>query len=315
MGLFSNNWDPKGKHCYVTGGSSGLGLTVALLLTKQGANVSIVARTETTLKKAHSLLEEQRVSPSQQLAWYSYPLNTHEGSAAALEAACAPYDGQVPDAAFLCAGAATPKFFVEMTEQDLKKGMEDGYWVQAFSALEIAKRTAKQRFKGGKLLFVGTTVSYMSFVGWASYAPPKHALRGLADTLRHELMLYHTDVHFFAAPTMKTPGYEHEMQTKPKLTHQIEGEDNHSLDDIAKCLVRGVATGQAHTAFDFNANIFRVSGKAATPLHTNLLMEIFFLLVAWIGVPIWRMGIDKDVRQHREEHEAYLVERGVIPPK
>ncbi|KAG8976134.1 3-dehydrosphinganine reductase, partial [Tulasnella sp. 427] len=165
MGLFSKNWDPRGKHCYVTGGSSGLGLAVAIELVKKGANVSIVARTEKTLQDALKTLETHRVSPEQKLAYYSHSLVTAAGSKEALEAACAPYNGRVPDAAFLVAGGSTPKFFVEMEEADLRKGMDDGYWVQAFSAWEVAKMTARQQFRGGKIVFVGSTLSLMSFVG------------------------------------------------------------------------------------------------------------------------------------------------------
>lgn len=89
--------------------------------------MSIVARTEKTLQNALAELEKYRVSPDQKLAYYSFSLYTPEDSAAAIEAACAPYDGRVPDAAFFVAGASTPKFFVEMTEADLRKGMDDGY--------------------------------------------------------------------------------------------------------------------------------------------------------------------------------------------
>jgi 3-dehydrosphinganine reductase len=35
---------------------------------------------------------------------------------------------------FTCAGAAKPKFFVEMDEQELIDGMVDSYWVQAWTA-------------------------------------------------------------------------------------------------------------------------------------------------------------------------------------
>lgn len=89
--------------------------------------MSIVARNEKTLANALAELEALRVSPDQKLASYSFSLYTPEGSAAALDAACAPFDGRVPDAAFFVAGASTPKFFVEMTEEDLRKGMDDGY--------------------------------------------------------------------------------------------------------------------------------------------------------------------------------------------
>lgn len=45
------------QHCFITGGSSGLGLSLAVLLVRKGANVSIVARNEERLKKALETLE------------------------------------------------------------------------------------------------------------------------------------------------------------------------------------------------------------------------------------------------------------------
>lgn len=48
------------QHCFITGGSSGLGLSLAVLLVQRGANVSIVARNEGRLKKALERLEVRR---------------------------------------------------------------------------------------------------------------------------------------------------------------------------------------------------------------------------------------------------------------
>lgn len=45
------------QHTYVTGGSTGLGLSLAVLLTKKGAHVSIVARNQDRLDKALEQLE------------------------------------------------------------------------------------------------------------------------------------------------------------------------------------------------------------------------------------------------------------------
>lgn len=43
---------PAGKHCFITGGSTGLGKALAIELVKQGANVTIVARRQAELEKA-----------------------------------------------------------------------------------------------------------------------------------------------------------------------------------------------------------------------------------------------------------------------
>ena len=40
-----------GEHCIVTGGASGIGKAISLLLAKNGAKVSILARNETKMKQ------------------------------------------------------------------------------------------------------------------------------------------------------------------------------------------------------------------------------------------------------------------------
>jgi len=188
--------------------------------------------------------------------------------------------------------------------------------VQAFSALEYVKQTVRQQVKGGKIVFIGSTLMYMSFAGWASYSPAKHALRGLADTLRSELLLYGTSVHILGAPTMKSPGYQVEMQTKPKIVAEIEGDEGHPMDEIAEKLVSSVARGVNHIAFDLITDIFRVITRGSAPHHNSFVMELVLGFFGWVGIPLWRWDVDKKIRNHADEHRRYLVEKGVIsgPP-
>ena len=71
---FGKSWNPDGlaspqtsfvllssylvlQHTYITGGSSGLGLALSLILTSQGAHVSIVGRRQEVLDKALEAME------------------------------------------------------------------------------------------------------------------------------------------------------------------------------------------------------------------------------------------------------------------
>ncbi|KAJ7507883.1 oxidoreductase [Mycena galericulata] len=308
--MFSSaKWVPKGRHVYITGGSSGLGLSLAILLTKKGADVSIVARDEQKLRSALDEMEKVRQSPGQKLHSYSYYLHEADSSAAALEAVCAAHDGRSPDAIFLCAGTSTPGFFVEQTEASLRKGMDMAYWVQAWSALACAKRMAQDRFPG-KIVFTSSLLGYMSLVGYASYSPGKHALRGLAETLRSELILYDIGVHIFFPGTIYSPGYEEENKTKPKITLKIEETDEGMHPDkVAETLLRGVQKDDFHISADLLGNIFRSSTRGATP-HNNVLLDAFYSLFGWVGLPIWRRGVDASIVQHRSEHQKYLVGKG-----
>ncbi|KAF9464492.1 oxidoreductase [Collybia nuda] len=307
--FFRKKWDPRGQHCYVTGGSAGLGLALAILLTKKGADVSIVARNKERLQAALNELEKARQTPSQVLKMYSFSLNEESSSAAALEAACNGNGGKCPDALFLCAGSARPGFFIEEDEASLRQGMDNAYWVQAWSALAASKRMARGH-SPGKIVFVSSFLGFMSMVGYASYAPAKHAVRGLAETLRSELLLYSVSVHIFFPGTIYSPGYIEENKTKPKITLKIEeSDDGLKPENAAKALLKGVRNGHFHISADLLGNLFRSSTRGSSP-HNNVLMDGIYSLIGWIGFPIWRRGVDASIRGHRLKHEEYLTQKG-----
>ncbi|KAF4618821.1 hypothetical protein D9613_010085 [Agrocybe pediades] len=310
LGLFSPKWNPDGKHVYIPGGSSGLGLSLAEIMAQNGAHVSIVARNRKKLDDAMALIEKSRINPAQIFQAYSLPLDSGKAATTALETVCRAHGGEAPDAVIACAGSSKPMYFVEMGEEDLVNGMVNGYWIQAWTAWAAAKKMAKEHKKGAKIVLVSSTLGYMSFVGYASYSPAKHALRGLADTLQSELMLYGVNVQIFFPPTMYTPGYEEENKTKPGITLKIEStDDGLTAEQAARSLYKGVLSGEAHITGDFITSVFRASTRGAVLRH-NWLLDGLYDMVAWVAIPFWKRSVDKQVIQHREEHEQYLTNKG-----
>jgi len=254
-------------------------------------------------------MEAVRQTPNQVLKSYSFSLNDLASSKAALDAACEPHGNRSPDAMFLCAGKATPGFFVEEDEGSLRQGMDNGYWIQALSALAGSKRMVDSRTRG-KIVFVSSVLGYMSLVGYSSYSPAKHALRGLAETLRSELLLYSIGVHIFFPGTMFSPGYIEENKTKPKITLKIEESDEGMKpEQAAEVLLHGVRNGNFHIVGDLVGNLFRSSTRGATP-HNNVFVDGIYSFLGWIGLAMWRRSVDGLIIKHRPEHEAYLSEKG-----
>ncbi|KAH9933618.1 oxidoreductase [Epithele typhae] len=310
--LLVNKWDPRGKHCFVTGGSSGAGFALAQLLVRKGAHVSIVARNQANLDDALAKLEKERQSPDQVLKAYSFAVNSEAGSAAALEAACEPFKGRAPDAVFTCAGASRPGFFVELNEESLRQGLELTYYAQAFTALAATKAMVRTGVKG-KIVFVSSVLGYFSMVGYAAYASGKFALRGLAETLHSEFKLYGIDVHIAFPGTIYSRGYEEENQVKPAITLKLEETDSGDTPEaVATGILSGVQTGRFHITPTFLGNVFRSSTAGASE-RNSYVVDPLFGLIGYIGLPIWRLGVDSTVKGHREEHKSYLHERGLIP--
>lgn len=305
-----SKWNPSGLHCFITGGSAGLGLAVATLLAKKGAHVSIVARDQTRLQEALKKLEAARQSPDQIFKSYSYAVDNASEATAAIEAACQPHDGRCPDAHFLCAGKARPGWFVEQDEAMLKQCMEETYWAQAWSALAAAKRMVRHRAKG-KIIFVSSLAGgYMSLAGWSPYSPGKFAIRGLAESLHSELMLYDIDVHICFPGSILTPGLEEENRVKPKIILELEEEDpGASAEDVANALVMGVQKGHFHITHDWVTDIFRTSAAGSSPRNTRV-QDFVYNIIGFFILPPWRKSVDAKIRAHREEHQQYLSSIG-----
>lgn len=295
-------WDPKGKHVYITGGSQGLGLALAKELARKGASITIVARTQSKLDAAIKELETLRQSPTQTFRALAFALDSHDASAEALAAAAAANGGELPDVVFACAGAARPMFLVDMQPDDFERGMVNGFWLQAWTAFAAAKEMAKKG-KKGKIILVSSTLGFMSFVGYSNYSPAKHALRGLAESLRSELLLYGIDVHIFFPPTMYTPGFEEENKTKPAITRKIESTDEGlTAEQAAAKLLAGVQRGDHHITADLITSLFCASTRGSAP-RSNAFIDTALDLAALVGVPIWRSSVDKQVLQHRPDHK------------
>ncbi|KAI0068819.1 oxidoreductase [Artomyces pyxidatus] len=313
--LFSGKkWDPSGRHCYITGGSTGMGLALAILLTKKGADVSIVARNKEQLEKALAQMEAARVTPNQVLRSYSFSLDTFDAAKKALEMACEPHGGETPEAVFLCAGKATPGFFVEETEESMKKGMDNTYWLAAWSAKAASQRMIRTRTHG-KIVFVSSVLGYMSMLGYSTYSPGKHAIRGLAETLRQEFLMYSIDVHIYFPATIYSPGYEEENKTKPKLLLKLEESDEGvTPEQAALGLYKGLQRGDFHVTDTFITDVFRTTARGSTPFGGNILKDVLYGFVGSIALVFWRRDVDKQVVGHREAHEEYLTSTGVLPP-
>ncbi|OBZ70022.1 3-ketodihydrosphingosine reductase TSC10 [Grifola frondosa] len=311
--FFRKKWDPRSQHCYVTGGSSGTGLALAILLTKKGADVSIVARNEERLQKALAELEKVRQTPNQILKAYSFSVDTESGATAALDAACEAHGGQSPDATFLCAGKSTPGYFVEQDEASLRQGMDETYWAQAFSALAAAKHMVRQRSKG-KIVFVSSVLGYMSIIGYSPYSPGKFAIRGLAETLQSEMMLYGIDVHICFPCTIFTPSYVEENRIKPKVTLKIEETDSGDTPEtVAAGILRGVQKGRFHITYNFLGDVFRASTCGSSP-RNSYFIDLVYGLIGYIALPIWRLTVDSTVRSFRQEHQEHLAGTGFLDP-
>lgn len=71
--------------------------------------------------------------------------------------------------------------------------------------------------KGGKLVLCSSLAAFYGFIGNTAYCPTKMALRGLAEAMRQEMLLYGIDVHCMFPGSILTPGFVEEVIKKAIL--------------------------------------------------------------------------------------------------
>lgn len=208
-------------------------MALGVALARRGAEVTLVARSETKLEKAAQAALDARKSPSQKISFYPADVSVFAGAREAIEWSAAAGQartaheaskpiGRVPDVVFACAGGAKPGFFIKQTEEDFRAGTKTNYETALATAHGAASVMVREGVQG-KIVFVSSTLGFMGLVGYLQYQPNKFAIRGLAEGLRSEMQLYGISVHCYFPGTIYTPGYELENTTKPAITSEIEG--------------------------------------------------------------------------------------------
>jgi len=93
----------------------------------------------------------------------------------------------------------------------------------------------------GHVVLVASTVAFVGIYGYSAYAPAKHAVRGLAETLRPELRPHGITVACAYPPDTDTPGFARENEQKPDVTRRISGGiAPRSAASVAAAMVKGI---------------------------------------------------------------------------
>lgn len=182
----------KNRHVLITGASTGLGFALAEAMVKRGANISILSKHPGRLAEAQKKLQASCIDSAQRVVAVQCDVTQAAEASRAVKEAIDQLG--TPSYVFPAAGLALPGWFSEVSLEDHRAQMDLNY----FGTLHIVKACMPSLIaaKQGNICFIASAMALMGFAGYSMYSPTKYALRGLADSLRNELLMYNINVRW-----------------------------------------------------------------------------------------------------------------------
>ncbi|VDO93990.1 unnamed protein product [Schistosoma margrebowiei] len=197
-----------GFNVLITGGSSGIGLSLAKLFYGGGANVTIVARDLKKLESARGIIKCEK-DRNNNVFILSVDLTSEYNVLNEIFSKHVATHGPV-DILVNCAGYAVARKFLDTPTDDIQGMLHLNY----LSAVHVTKillpymldqkvhQTHERR-----IAFICSLASQVGVYGYAAYTGSKYALRGFAETLEMELGYKGPFVTIAFPPDTDTPGY------------------------------------------------------------------------------------------------------------
>lgn len=200
--------------------------------------------------------------------------------------------------------------FLEASVEVLRQQMDVNYFAAAYLAQSTLKAWIKPAIpnkvsntqngvqKPRHFIVTSSVVCFVGVAGYAPYAPPKSAMRSLADTLRSEVNLYNgarrkdaanagpadIKIHCVCPGTITSPGHEEEQKTKHKITMILEEDDPaQDEDQVAAAAVRGLESGGYLITTQLLGHAMRVSAMGGSPRNNWFVDTVF----SWVTAVAW----------------------------
>ena len=229
------------KHVFITGGSSGIGLALSVLLAKQGADITILARREDQLQKAVAEIRTHCIHPKQRVLSLS-------GDVGNLDIICpllAEYQGQhgVPNILINSAGITYPGKFSVLPPEIFRDLININYLGTVYVSRAFVNGMIRRG--DGWIVNISSMAGFIGTYGYSGYGASKYAVRGFSDVLRAELKPRGVQVSVVYPPDTLTPQLEFEKDLKPAITKELA--DNAGVmtaENVARIILRDMQRGR-----------------------------------------------------------------------
>ena len=229
----------------ITGGSSGIGLAVALVLAKRGFRISLVARNVRRLESAMAHLVANGIDRDR-VYIHSADVTNPDMILSAVEA-CEGQFGEI-DTLLASAGMVKPALFVDQTRQDFNQQIASNL-IGVTNSVRYVYTKMVQSGKG-RIMIVSSVAGLIGIPGYSAYCASKYALRGFAAALRLEAKPLGVNICICFPPDTKTVQFEEEILARPHESHMFIGKSTPwPVEQVAKRIIRSLERAKPETHF------------------------------------------------------------------
>ncbi|KAJ7980099.1 3-dehydrosphinganine reductase [Quillaja saponaria] len=265
----------KNRHVFITGGSSGIGLALAHQAAKEGARVSILARSPEKLGDAKNAI---RLASGIDVAVFAADVRDYEAVRRAVDEA-----GPI-DVLIVNQGVFVPAE-LENLELDEVRFMMDVNLMGSFNMIKAALPAIKNRKDGGpaSIALMSSQAGQVGIYGYTAYSASKFGLRGLAEALQHEVIEDNIHVSLIFPPDTETPGLLEENKKRPQLTSIIAASSSAmKADEVAKKAFIGIKSGSFIIPCNFVGFLAGMATAGLSP-QRSFFMAFVEVVAAGIG--------------------------------
>ncbi len=228
--------DFNGKNIYITGGSSGIGLSAANKLAAKGANILILARRKDVLETATAEIETFKSSSTQKIQARQLDVSDNEQVTTVLKESVTAF-GE-PDILINSAGISMPAYFEDIDDDAFDRIIRINLHGTRNTVFALAPHMKK---KGGIIVNVSSIAGFVGVFGFSAYSASKFGVIGFSEALRSEFKQHKINVSVLCPPDTDTPMLHEENKSKPVETAAIsESAKIMSADAVTDALIKGM---------------------------------------------------------------------------
>ena len=221
------------KVVFIAGGSTGIGLSIAIELAKNNNTLCLLARDINKLEAAKATIERSGNSKC-----YIYSVDAVDYNLLKPVLDSAVRDEGAPDLVINCVGRAYPDHFHNITAsmmQDTMRANFGSMWNVAHILVPYMKS------KGGRIVNTSSIGGFLGIFGFTDYSASKFAIIGFSEALKQELWRYNITVQVLCPPDTDTAGLALENLTKPEETKRLSASAKLlQPEEVAKQAIRAM---------------------------------------------------------------------------